>query len=112
MNTQICAIDNGYSSTKVFDGKKLFKFNSRVQETSEDISEALEMDGKRYKIGKGTEDIELDKTSREIHKICTWAALAQCTEETAEYRLVVGLPLMHYLNKEIRGSFKSYILTP
>lgn len=116
MIAQLCATDNGYHDTKVKIENRTWKFNSKVQSTNEDNIEGnfLEYEGEKYRIGVGQEDINICKTQDQVHKICTLAALAQTMQglETQEFKLVVGLPLMHYRNKGIRETFKEYISRP
>jgi plasmid segregation protein ParM len=112
---QICAIDNGYRDTKVKIIDRTFKYSSKIQNTSEDQVDGifLECDGMKYRIGIGQDDINIRKTDNNVHKICTLAALAQTMqEETQEFKVVVGLPILHYKNKAFREDFRDYIAKP
>lgn len=107
---EIYGIDNGYANTKLYGNTQII-FPSRIEPTTED-SATLEHDGIRYKIGTGTEDIEINKTNSLVHKICTYTAICRATECGTSVRLVLGLPLSHYRNKGAREAFKEYICKP
>lgn len=113
---QICAIDNGYYDTKVKTHNKLFKFRSKIQPyTDEDINNStiLEYNNKKYLIGHGKDTLEIKKTNNLIHKICTISSLSQVTHDTAEdFKIIVALPIGHYLNKKFREEYKNYIANP
>jgi hypothetical protein len=114
MHPQLCAIDNGFGDTKFKTEDLMSKFKSRVQIATEDLnSSIIEYEGIRYKIGSGQDDIGLQKTRKEIHRLCTIAALSQSmNEDTKEFRVVVGQPLMQYKNKEAREEFRKYVAMP
>jgi hypothetical protein len=114
MLPQLCAIDNGFGDTKFKTDEIMSKFRSKAQETTDDITgQTIEMDGIKYKFGAGQDDIDLQKTHKEVHRICTYAALVQTMKEDAkEFRLVIGLPLMQYKNEQQRDEFRKYIARP
>lgn len=111
---EVYGVDNGYFNTKV-KGERSLLFRSRVSETEDDRvtgGMVLEYRGCQYRIGEGTDDIEIRKTDGLVHKLCTLAALAQVSEDTEEFKIVVGLPLSHYKNRNFREEFREYMMKP
>jgi plasmid segregation protein ParM len=114
------AIDNGYDSTKVYaviNGKEYkFKFRSKYELSEDDLNKnntmSLTWDNKSYLVGEGAmmDDLEYDKTNGELHKICTYTALARLSNFMGvNFNLVVGYPLNIYSkNKE---GFAEYLKT-
>lgn len=107
----ILGIDNGCTYTKT-STRKIFP--SRVtgveefMELTADIK--LEMNGKKYLIGIGDDNIEADKTTNEKTRILTYAALAMHapTGETIRFKIVVGTPMGYYIKD--RSSLREYLI--
>lgn len=116
MNIYECAIDNGFGDTKYKSEKLMSKFRSQTYQTYDDLNDnsVLDIDGIRYKIGCGQPDIDLQKTRKQTHKVCTIAVLSKLLEQNnnGEFRIALGQPLMQYKNKELREEFKNYIIKP
>lgn len=114
---QLAAIDNGYWATKVYTASESFSFRSRYEKAINDNLDSsstmsFRYNNEDYLVGEGAtvSNIEYDKTSNELHKICTYAALAKLsTCMGTEFNIVVGYPLNIYSsNKE---SFAEYLKT-
>jgi hypothetical protein len=116
MVTQTYAIDNGFHSVKAKTETKQFSFLSRIQITTENKMETdiMEYKGERYKIGVGTDDIDMNKTKKQIHKICALAALHRMIESDniVVARIAVAMPLSNYKNKQMREEYKEYLVNP
>lgn len=102
---KIAAIDNGYWATKVYTKDMRFSFRSKYEKASDKLNSnntiRFTYDDTDYLIGEGATmcNIEYDKTSNELHKICTYAALARLTGDIGEeFNLVVGYPLNVYVS--------------
>ncbi|WP_027309297.1 ParM/StbA family protein [Caloramator sp. ALD01] len=113
---KLAAIDNGYWATKVFTKDKQFSFRSKIEKANDNLSLNNTMrfffNDIDYLVGEGAtmSNIEYDKTSNELHKICTYAALANLSNfNLNEFYLVVGYPLNIYINGA--ESFAEYIKT-
>jgi plasmid segregation protein ParM len=111
------AIDNGYWATKVYTANNQFSFRSRYERTINETlnnndTMAFKYDGVDYLVGEGAgvSNVEYDKTSTELHKICTYAALSRLANCTGtDFNIVVGYPLNIYSsNKE---AFAEYLKT-
>ena len=111
---QICAIDNGYFSTKVKTEEKLFKFRSKIQEFNDEQinADTFEIADKIYIVGNGKDTIEIKKIDNEVHRICTIVGLSKLTNDIEEFKVIVALPMSHYLNRDFREQFKNYLSNP
>lgn len=114
--TNFVAIDNGYWNTKVLSKDNQFIFESKVERNDNPItsvdSDIITYNNVKYLVGKGAGqfDIARDKTEDEIHKICTYNALARLTgDKVTEYNLILGLPVDQYKNELEREKFIKYI---
>jgi hypothetical protein len=111
---QICAINSGYWDTKAYEGRKLFKFRTKMDMAQNSIINSVNTsriicDGQEYIIGDGAEKytLEYDKTNSLIHKLATYYALSKYTELREEYRVMVALPLNVY--STLRVQYESYL---
>lgn len=112
---ELAAIDNGYWATKVFSRSKVFNFRSKFEKANDTLNNntmSFQYADENYLVGEGAtmSNVEYDKTSNELHKICTYAALASLSNFLGtEFNIVVGYPLNIYSsNKE---AFAEYLKT-
>lgn len=116
----LVAVDNGFDATKVYtiiNGKEYkFAFKSKYEESDDDLNKQNTMnfyyDGKDYLIGEGAsmDNFEYDKTNNELHKICTYAALARLSNYVGmKFNLIAGYPLNLYSANKI--DFAKYLTT-
>jgi plasmid segregation protein ParM len=117
---ELASIDNGYDSTKVYaiiNGKEhRFKYRSKYEVSDDDLNKNNTMsfyyNGRNYIVGEGAsmEDLDYDKTNSELHKICTYTALARLSNYIGcNFNLVVGYPLNIY--SEGKDTFAEYLKT-
>lgn len=111
----LAAIDNGYWATKVCSRDKTFNFRSKFEKANDTLNNntmSFKYADEDYLVGEGATmtNVEYDKTSNELHKICTYAALASISNYIGtEFNIVVGYPLNIYsANKDI---FAEYLKT-
>lgn len=110
------AINSGYWDTKAYDGHRLFKFRTKMDQTHNSIINSANTsrviyDGQEYIIGDGAEryTLDYDKTTSLIHKLATYYALAKYTESREAYQVMVALPLNIY--SALRGQYETYLRT-
>lgn len=104
----IIGVDCGYTYTKTSEG---IIFPSCIS-TNDDIlgkSDYLIVDGKKYSIGEGKLNIELNKTNTEVTKVCMLYSLAASLEYDEEFYVVTGLPIGQY--KSQKDQFKEFLLS-
>jgi len=113
---KIAAIDNGYWATKVYTKAKQFSFRSKYEKASDMLNPnntmSLFYEGTNYIVGEGAtmSNVDYDKTSNELHKICTYAALSSLSSRYGtDFCIVVGYPLNVYISGA--ESFSNYLLT-
>lgn len=113
---KLVAIDNGYWDTKIFTKGDSFKFRSKIEKASDALnsnnSMSIVYNGESYLVGEGATltNIEYDKTSNELHKICTFTALSRLSNCIGtEFNIVAGYPLNMYLNGV--EEFEEYLKT-
>ncbi len=110
---EICAIDNGYFSTKVKSKDQIFKFRSKIQKFKGELNaDTFEIENVQYTIGTGNDSIEIKKNNDKVHKLCTLAGLSKLTDGVGEFKTMVALPMAHYLNRDFREQFKNYLSNP
>lgn len=103
--TSLAAIDNGYDATKAIINDKYTYFKSKTERGEALVKGTgiqIEIDGIKYLVGEGNENLNLDKTNNETHQICTYTALAKNSYEYKnEFNIILGYPLNIYsANKE------------
>lgn len=113
---KVCAIDHGYHSMKIYDGNKLIRFKSRIEESNDSINQnntfRIQHNDKTYIVGDGAANnyIEYDKTANEYNQIFTMAGLGKIMEDDYEdYKIVAGYPLNLYSAN--KGIFAKYLKT-
>lgn len=104
----IC-INNGYFATKVKTASKEFMFESKVTKALDKYEANLILDGAMYKVGAGSNDLELDKTISFTQKACISYAIQKAT--TDNVRVMSALPINAYSNANAREDYKSWLLT-
>lgn len=117
---RIVSVDSGKFATKAAMKEKngstrQIKFRTKMDKTHEDSttvvdSYVVEYDGRKYIIGNEAETIDFDRSkAKEIHRLCTYLAIARLVENNEEVYLVVGCPLEIYHNVEERKAYQQYI---
>lgn len=105
----IC-INNGYFATKVKTANKEFQFESKVTRALDKYEANLILDGAMYKVGAGSNDLELDKTISFTQKACISYAIQKATRDD-EVRVMSALPINSYSNVTARENYKEWILS-
>jgi plasmid segregation protein ParM len=113
--SRLVAVDNGFFATKVSMGSECFTFRSKYEVADDNLNENntwnLKYNDIEYLVGEGAsiDNREYDKTNNELHKICTYAALAKLSNFVGtHFKVIVGYPLNLYsANKDI---FKKYLM--
>lgn len=100
---KLVAIDNGYWATKVYAKGVRFSFRSKYERASDALNKnalRLTYENVDYLVGDGATmtNAEYDKTTNELHRICTYTALANLSSVGTEFNLVVGYPLSLYVS--------------
>lgn len=87
----IIGVDQGYYATKTSEG---IVFPSRITTQENIIGENCSMvyEGKKYFVGEGEVEVDLNKINKELTKICIIYSLAK-SSETFEFDIVTGLPI-------------------
>ena len=117
---RIVSVDSGKYATKAAMKEKngatrQIKFRTKMDRTQEDTTSVadsfvVEFDGKKYLIGNEAETTDFDRSkAKEIHRLCTYLAIARLVENNEEVYLVVGCPLEIYYNVEERKAYEQYI---
>ncbi len=117
---RIIGVDSGKYATKVLlysptGAHKKFSFRTKMDETQEDKSQGskscvLEYKGQKVLIGDEAETADYDKSkAKGIHKLATYAAIAQSVENGDHVILACGCPLAIFNNVEERKSYKEFM---
>lgn len=102
-------INNGYFATKVKTKEKEFMFESKVTKALDKYEANLILDGAMYKVGAGSNDLELDKTISFTQKACISYAIKQATLDD-EVKVMSALPINTYSNVAAREQYKEWLL--
>ena len=115
-NMQICAINSGYWDTKVYNGRQLFKFRTKMDLAAHSIINStntakVSYEGQEYIIGDGAEKycLDYDKTNNLLHKMVTYYSLSRLTDVRDEFKVMVALPLNLY--STLKGAYEKYLST-
>lgn len=111
----LVAIDHGYDSIKIHDGKNILAFKSKYEIAKNNISRNntyhIKYGSSEYVVGDGasTNYIEYDKTANEYNQIFTLAALGRIMgdKDYCEFNVVAGYPLNLYAAN--RSAFAKYL---
>ena len=117
---KVIGVDSGKFDTKVYlyspnGNSKKFSFRTKMDETSEDRSTAakscvIEYNNRRVLIGDEAETSDYDKSkAKEIHKLATYAAIAQSVDYGDHVILACGCPLSIFNNVEERKAYKDFM---
>lgn len=117
------AVDSGKFATKAVirrageNPDKRLKFLTRMDNSEADFglltrsnTHAVEFDGKKYRVGDGASlDSFVETKTEDIHRICTYTALASLVDNGDEVTLGIGCPLSVFINKEQREKYESFM---
>ncbi len=117
---RIIGVDSGKYATKVLlysptGAHKKFSFRTKMDDTQEDKSQGskscvLEYGDRKVLIGDEAETADYDKSkAKDIHKLATYAAIAQSVENGDHVILACGCPLVIFNNVEERKSYKDFM---
>ncbi len=105
----IISINNGYWGTKVKTDQKEFMFESKIQQTLDEYeTNVITLNNTQIVVGKGTHDIELNKTSSDVQRACVIMALKKGGIQYA--KVMSALPVNTYINKSARGEYREWLL--
>ena len=103
------SINNGYWGTKVKTDTQEFMFESKIQPSLDDYDyNVLNLNGKSVVVGKGLNDIELNKTTSEVQKACIMMAIKKSVLGNAN--VMSALPANSYINKQAREQYLEWLL--
>ena len=121
MSIKSIAVDSGKYDTKALlkgvkgeDDKKI-RFRTKMDDTMEEIASdrrscVFNYEGRRVMIGDSAETVDYDKTkAKDIHKMSTYAAIAQLVDDGDEVLLTIGCPISIFNNVEERKQYKEYM---
>lgn len=106
----LLSLNNGYYATKVKTDEGEFIFESKIRKAIDDYEiNTVTLNGVKYVVGEGSNDLELDKTNSITQKCCVAMALkkAKCTS----CDIVSSLPISTYRNKEARKNYEQMLLS-
>lgn len=117
------SVDSGKYSTKAIRKKSNDKpeeslvFMTKADETDTDFGTLcsgntyrVEFNGKKYLVGdNAVHDSFVETKAEEIHRLCTYTAIAKLVDNGDEVSLVVGCPLSIFSNKEARKQYASFM---
>lgn len=117
---RIIGVDSGKYATKVLlysptGAHKKFSFRTKMDETQEEKSQGskscvLEYGDQKVLIGDEAETADYDKSkAKGIHKLATYAAIAQSVENGDHVILACGCPLAIFNNVEERKAYKEFM---
>ncbi len=104
------SINNGYFATKIKTDTKEFQFESRVTKALDKYEANLVLDGEVYRVGAGSNDLELNKTMSFTQKACIAYAIQKATIDK-QVSVMSALPINTYSNKEAREQYKEWLLS-
>ncbi len=103
------SINNGYWGTKVKTDTQEFIFESKIQPSVDDYDyNVINLNGKNIVVGKGTNDIELNKTTSEVQKACVIMAIKK--SGLSNVNVMSALPVNSYVNKQARNDYLNWLL--
>ena len=107
-NIGVCSINLGYANTKVIYGNRPMIFESRISNyCDEELKNTICVDGNRYAVGVGTNDLEMDKTVSKHHRVIMQYALSKIQYD--KVNTVAALPCDVYLNKRAREDYCNFV---
>lgn len=113
-------VDSGKDSTKACQGDIKTRFKTRVARRSDlnqvDMKEAFMVtyNGEAFVVGDSVNiqpDLEISKTTIE-HKVCIYSAIAQLVPNGSVVNLVIGIPVLLFLDEETRSEYVSFMSQP
>lgn len=116
----LMAVDSGKHSTKLKFGEREELFPTRVAKRSDltqiDSKHAfvVTFEGETFIVADDVNiqpNLEMSKTTIE-HKICIYSAIAKSVENGAVVNLVVGIPVLLYLDQETRLEYEQFMSQP
>lgn len=102
----IIGLDNGYGYTKLDNGIIFKSACTTLAPFAVECENQIEVNGKSYYVGCGTETLQIDKSDSELNRICSLYALSKCDGE--HFSVVVGLPINQH-SKEEKAKFENAV---
>jgi hypothetical protein len=99
----LMCVDNGFKYTKVATASGTYRFASRIQKATALDKNVITYGIIDYQVGSGSDDLQADKTSSLISKLCLLRALAE--QDADDFDLILDLPIGHYYNEDFRERF-------
>lgn len=84
-------------------------FESKVSKALNKYEANLTLTGEQYRVGSGSNDLELDKTTSFTQKACVSYAIQRATMDK-EVRVMSALPINTYSNVIAIGNYKKWLL--
>lgn len=107
-NIGVGSINLGYANTKVIYENKPMIFESKVSNyCDEELKNTIFIDGTRYAVGVGTNDLDMNKVMSKHQSIIMEYVLAKMPYD--KVNVVVALPCDVYLNRKAREDYYSFI---
>lgn len=95
---RIIELNVGYYNTKWYCNGKHNVFQTRIQKNSTCNDGYIIFNGVRYEVGQGERSIER-RDENFVHLICTYYATMKQAKNNEHVKLLVALPMSHYLNE-------------
>ncbi|WP_026659589.1 ParM/StbA family protein [Butyrivibrio sp. AC2005] len=120
MTIKTLAVDSGKYATKACiegsDGKvNKLKFLTRMDEGKENLGDSesysVQYEGNRYLLGRQAVTWNPDRSKKsDIHRIATYAAIANLVGNGDQVNVGVGCPLSIYMNPAARKNYKEFLV--
>ena len=106
----LLCLNNGYFATKVKTNSQEFMFESKIRKAIDDYeTNTVTLNGIKYVVGDGMNDLELDKTNSIVQKCCVALALKKSGYKSCN--VISSLPISTYRNKEARKNYEDMLLS-
>ena len=106
----LLCLNNGYFATKVKTNSQEFMFESKIRKAIDDYeTNTVTLNGVKYVVGDGMNDLELDKTNSTVQKCCVALALKKSGYKSCN--VISSLPISAYRNKEARKNYEDMLLS-
>lgn len=116
----VVIVDSGKDSTKSLQGEQRKQFKTRVARRSDlnqvDSKDAFMVtyDGEAFVVADEVNirpDLEMSKKTIE-HKVCIYSAIAELVPNGSVVDLVVGIPVLLFLDQETRSEYVEFMSQP
>lgn len=105
----ICSTNVGYANTKVIYDNIPLIYESKISKyCDEDLRNTVLVDGERFAVGVGTNDLDMNKVTSQHQRIIMEYVLSKIPYE--KVNMVVALPCDLYLNRKARNEYYDFVM--